>query len=254
MNGLFDVEGKVALVTGGSRGIGRMIARGLVAAGARVYITSRSGCDETARELSREGHCLPLQADLSEEAGIQTLVAELLSVESALHILVHSAGAHHVGTVEEHSIEAWDEIWAVNVKAFFRLVQELLPAMKAGAKPDDPARVIALGSADGARVPQMDVYAYGASKAALHHLVGHLAHRLARQGVTVNAISPGAFPTDMLRPAVEEWGEEMVMKQVPMQRFGGPNDIEAAVLYLASRGGSYVTGAVLPVDGGLTLI
>ena len=253
MNDLFDVEGKVALVTGGSRGIGRMIARGLVARGALVYITARTGCEETAHELSKEGRCLPLQADLSQEASVRALAAELRSAEPALHVLVHSAGAHHVGSLEDHSIAAWDDIWSVNVKAFFHLVQELQPELKAAAKPGDPARVIALGSADGMHVPPMDVYAYAASKAALHHLVAHLARKLARQGITVNAISPGAFPTNMLRPALEKWGEEAVTKAVPMRRFGEPSDIEAAVLYLVSRGGSYVTGAILPVDGGLAL-
>ncbi|MBJ19176.1 MAG: SDR family oxidoreductase [bacterium] len=249
-----DVEGKVALVTGGSRGIGRMIARGLVAAGAKVYIASRTGSEETARELSREGLCLPLQADLSQEAGLLAVAEALRSAEGALHVLVHSAGAHHVASLEDHSPQAWDELWSINVKAFFRLVQEFQPQLRQASRPGDPARVIALGSADGARVPQMDVYAYAASKAALHHLVTHLARRLARRGITVNAISPGAFPTDMLRPALEQWGEETVNKQVPMQRFGEPGDIEAAILYLVSRGGSYVTGAVLPVDGGLALV
>ncbi len=251
---LFDVSGKVALVTGGSRGIGRMIAKGLVDAGAKVYITSRTGCEEAAAELSRAGECLPLPADLSSEEGVGSVARALRSAEPALHVLVHSAGAHHVAPLEEHAPEAWDEVWSVNVKSFFRLVQELQPELRAAARPGDPARVIAMGSADGARVPQMDVYAYGASKAGLHHLVAHLARRLARRGITVNAISPGAFPTDMLRPAIDEWGEETVMQQVPMRRFGEPSDIEAAVLYLASRGGSYVTGAVIPVDGGLTLV
>ena len=182
MTELFGVAGKVALVTGGSRGIGRMIARGLVAGGATVYITSRRGCEETARELSKlsgEGHCYPIQADLSEKAGIRTLAAELRRAETELHVFVHSAAAHHIESLEDHSAEAWNEIWAVNVQAFFRLVQEFLPEMTAAARPGDPARVIALGSADGVRVPQMEVYAYGASKAALHHLVAHLARKLA---------------------------------------------------------------------------
>jgi NAD(P)-dependent dehydrogenase (short-subunit alcohol dehydrogenase family) len=231
-----------------------MIARGLVAAGAKVYIASRTGCEDTARELSEEGQCLPLPADLSNEAGIRSLADALRSAEPALHVLVHSAGAHHVAALEDHSPEAWDDVWSVNVKAFFRLVQELQPELRAAARPGDPARVIALGSADGARVPQMDVYAYGASKAGLHHLVAHLARRLASRAITVNAISPGAFATDMLRPALDEWGEETVTRQVPMRRFGEAADIEAAVLYLVSRGGAYVTGAILPVDGGLALV
>ena len=231
-----------------------MIARGLVAAGARVYITARRGCQESAAELSREGTCIALPADLSLEAEILALSQALRDAEPALHVLVHSAGVHHVASLEDHAASAWDEAWSVNVKAFFRLVQELLPEMRAAARPGDPSRLIALGSADGARVPQMDVYAYGASKAGLHHLVAHLARKLAREGITVNAISPGAFATDMLRPALEEWGEEKVTRQVPMRRFGGAADIEAAVRYLVSRGGSYVTGAVLPVDGGLALV
>ena len=251
---LFSVEGKVALVTGGSRGIGRMIARALVAGGARVYVASRTSCEEAARELSGDGRCLALRADLSDDTGVRALAAALRAAEPALHVLVHSAGAHHVGSLEEHASAAWDEVWSINVKALFRLVQELLPQLEAAVRPGDPARIIALGSADGAHVPQMDVYAYGASKAGLHHLVAHLARKLARRGVTVNAISPGAFPTDMLRPALETWGEEVVRKRVPMRRLGEPTDIEAAVLYLASRGGAYVTGAILPVDGGLALV
>lgn len=251
---LFAVEGKVALVTGGSRGIGRMIARGLVRAGARVYVSARRGCPEAAAELSREGSCFGLPADLSQESGIHSLSQALRAVEPALHVLVHSAGVHHVDSLEDHPASAWDEAWSLNVKAFFRLTQELLPELRAGARPGDPSRLIALGSADGVRVPQMDVYAYGASKAGLHHLVGHLARKLAREGITVNAISPGAFPTDMLRAALEEWGEEQVIRQVPMRRFGGSEDIDAAVRYLVSRGGAYVTGAVLPVDGGLSLV
>ena len=250
---LFSVEGKVALVTGGSRGIGRMIARGLVSAGAKVYIASRSGGEETARELSKEGECLALQADISNEAGIRTLVEALRLAEPALHILVHSAGAHHVAPIEEHSPEAWDEAWSLNVKAVFRLVQELLPELEAAASPGDPARVIAIGSADGLSVPKMDVYAYAASKAGLHHLVAHLARRLARRRITVNAVAPGAFPTDMLGAALERWGEEGVTKAVPLRRFGEPSDVEGAVLYLASRAGAYVTGAIVPVDGGMSL-
>ncbi|MFP8877633.1 MAG: SDR family oxidoreductase [Myxococcota bacterium] len=252
--GRFGVEDKVALVTGGSRGIGKMIARGLVAGGAKVYITSRRGCEETAAELSAEGICLPLPADLSEEAGIRAIGEQLRAAEPALHVLVHAAGVHHVAPVEDHAAAAWDETWSVNVKSFFRLVQELLPGLRAASSPADPARVIALGSVDGLRVPQMDVYAYGASKAGLHHLVGHLARKLAREEITVNAISPGAFATDMLRAALETWGEEAVTRQIPMRRFGAPDDIEAAIRYLVSPGGSYVTGAILPVDGGLALV
>jgi NAD(P)-dependent dehydrogenase (short-subunit alcohol dehydrogenase family) len=250
---LFSVAGKVALVTGGSRGIGRMIARGLVAGGAKVYVASRSGCEKAAQELSREGACLPLPVDLSDDSCLREVAARLRTAEPELHVLVHSAAVHHVAPLEEHAPGAWDDAWSTNVKALFRLVQELLPRIEAAARPGDPARVIALGSPDGERVPQMDVYAYGASKAGLHQLVAHLARKLARRGITVNAISPGAFPTDMLRAALEQFGAEAVMRQVPLRRFGEPQDAEAAVLYLASRAGAYVTGAILPVDGGLTL-
>ncbi|MCH2171809.1 SDR family oxidoreductase [Myxococcota bacterium] len=251
---LFDVQGRVALVTGGSRGIGRMIAHGLVKEGAKVYITARTGCEATAEELSRDGECHPLPADLADEAGVDALVSGMSAAESKLHILVHSAAAHHVAPLEEHSAEAWDRSWSVNVKALFLLVQGLLPALESAGRPEDPARVVALGSADGLRVPPMDVYAYGASKAGLHHLVTHLARKLARRAITVNAISPGAFPTDMLGAALDQYGEKAVTRAIPMRRFGASSDIEAAVLYLVSRGGAYVTGAVLPVDGGLALV
>jgi NAD(P)-dependent dehydrogenase (short-subunit alcohol dehydrogenase family) len=231
-----------------------MIARGLVMGGAKVYITARTGCEATAEELSQHGECLALPADLADEAGVSALATALRAAEPRLHVLVHSAAAHHVAPLEEHAAAAWDQAWSVNVKALFLLVQELLPRLEAAGQPGDPARVIALGSADGLRVPPMDVYAYGASKAGLHHLVAHLARKLARKGVTVNAISPGAFPTDMLGAALEQYGEEAVTRTIPMRRFGEAADIEAAVLYLVSRGGAYVTGVVLPVDGGLAQV
>jgi NAD(P)-dependent dehydrogenase (short-subunit alcohol dehydrogenase family) len=257
VQGLFSVAGKVALVTGGSRGIGAMIARGLAAGGARVYVASRDAarCEEVARELSKagpgSGHALP--ADLASEEGVRALAVAFADREPALHVLVHDAARAHVAPLAEHRARDFEEIFALNATAAFLLVQQLLPRLEAAAAAGDPARVVNVGSADGIRVPALESYAYGASKAALHHLTRHLARRLARRGITVNAIAPGSFATDMLRPVLERYGESQVVEAAPLARLGTPEDAVGAVLFLASRAGAFVTGAILPVDGGLSL-
>ncbi len=252
------MEGKVALVTGGSRGIGFMIARGLALGGARVYIASRDAarCEAAARELSGAagaGACAALPADLSSEAGVQALAAAFAEREPALHLLVHDAALQRTAPLAEHSGRDFEEIFALNVTAAFLLVRELLPRLEAAAAPGDPARVVHVGSADGIRVPALESYAYGASKAALHHLTRHLARRLARRRITVNAIAPGSFATDMLAPVLERYGESQVVDATPLARLGAPEDVAGGVLFLASRAGAFVTGAILPVDGGLSL-
>jgi len=249
------LEGKVALVTGGARGIGAMIARALASAGARLYIVGRDAgsCARTAQEIRvAGGTCEPLPADLGSEAGIAAVCAAVRARESALHVLVNNAALHWVEPIDRHVGERWDAMWALNVKAPFQLVVGLLDRLQAAAAPGDPARVINIGSADGSRVPALEVYAYGASKAALHHLTRHLARRLARRGITVNCIAPGPFDTEMFAPVKAALGERAV-EAVPLKRIGSAEDAAGTALYLASRASAYVTGMILPLDGGLAL-
>ena len=245
-----SIEGKVALVTGGARGIGAMIARGLVEAGARVYIVSRDAerCARTADELG----VLPIPADLADPAGREHVAEELARRESGLHVLVNNAAMHWRAPLEEQIGSRWDDIFALNVRAPFELTVGLLPLLEAAAQERDPARVINIGSADGLRIPALETYAYGASKAALHHLTRHMARRLARRHITVNAVAPGAFDTDMLAPVIEEYGDG-VAKSSPLKRIAGGDDIAGVAVFLASRASAYITGAVLPVDGGMAI-
>jgi NAD(P)-dependent dehydrogenase (short-subunit alcohol dehydrogenase family) len=249
---LFSVEGKVVLVTGGAAGIGAMIARGLVEAGARVYVTSRSRerGEAFAAGLAAGDACRALRADLASDAGVERLADELAGREPALHVLVNNAAAHFVAPFHEHTGPAWEQMFAVNVRAAFELTRRLADRLEAAATPADPARVINIGSADGLRIPALEAYAYGASKAALHHLTRHLARRLSRRHITVNAIAPGPFDTEMLEPVLSELGER-VAAAVPLKRLGTPEDAVGAALFLASRAGAYVTGSILSVDGGM---
>jgi NAD(P)-dependent dehydrogenase (short-subunit alcohol dehydrogenase family) len=251
---LFSIEGKVAVVTGGSRGIGIMIARGLVEAGARVYISSRKAdvCDQAAADLSKQGECISIPTDLSTSDGVDHLASELAARESALHILVNNAGATWGAPIEEFPEEAFDKIWAVNVKAIFYLTIKTLPLLRKAASPDDPARVINIGSIDGLKVPYFENYAYSASKAAVHMLTRHMAHTLNKDHITVNAIAPGLFPSKMTNFVFESMGEETLGQGIPLGRVGKPEDAAGAAIYLASRAGAYLTGAVIPVDGGVS--
>jgi NAD(P)-dependent dehydrogenase (short-subunit alcohol dehydrogenase family) len=254
MSDLFSVKGKTAVVTGGSRGIGFMIARGLVDAGARVYISSRKAgvCDEVAAELSNYGECFSVPADLGTSEGLDHLAARLAERESALHILVNNAGATWGAPIEEYPDEAFDKIWAVNVKAIFHLTVKLLPLLRKAATPDDPGRVINIGSIDGLRVPYFENYAYSASKAAVHMLTRHMAHTLHKDNITVNAIAPGLFPSKMTNFIFEQMGADQLGGGIPLGRVGQPDDVAGTTIYLASRAGSYLTGAVIPVDGGVS--
>ncbi len=249
---MFSVKGKVVLVTGGSRGIGLMIARGFVEAGAKVYISSRKKqvCDQVARELSELGNCISVPADLSSEAGVEQLAGEIAGRESSLHVLVNNAGANWGAPFADYPASAFDKLFALNVKAVFLLTRELVPLLEQAARPGDPARVINVGSADGVRPPALEVYAYGASKAALHHLTRHLARKLARQLITVNAVAPGPFESKMMEAKLEKLREQ-VIAAVPLRRIGEPEDMAGIAIYLASRAGAYVTGTVISVDGGM---
>lgn len=252
---LFSLQGKTALVTGGSRGIGAMVARGLVEAGVRTYISSRKVdvCDATADELSAFGECVSMPADLSTDEGARRLAGTLREREQALDILVNNAGATWGAPLTDYPESAFDKLWNVNVKAPFRLTTELLPLLRAAASTDDPARVVNVGSVDGLVVSRSENYAYGATKAAIHHLTRQLAHRLVEDRITVNAVAPGPFDTRMLAFALEtDEGRMRMAEHVPLGRIGRPEDLAGTVIYLSSRAGSYLSGVVIPVDGGLS--
>jgi len=248
---LFSVEGKVALVTGGSRGIGLMIARGFALAGAKVYVASRKkdACDAVAAELSKVGTCLAMPADLATPDGARALAREFRAEEPALHVLVNNAGANWGAPLEEFPDAAWDKVLDLNVKNVFRLTAELLPALRAAAAPGDPARVINIGSIDGLAPPMLDTYAYSSSKAAVHMLTRHLARKLAPE-VTVNAVAPGPFESKMMAATLDAFGDA-IRASNPMKRIGEPEDMAGIALYLASRAGAFVNGVVIPVDGGM---
>ena len=255
LSSLFSVDGKVAVVTGGSRGIGLMIAEGLVRAGAEVVISSRKAdvCDEVAAQLSEVGSCESMPADLSTPDGVDALAAAVAARHDAVHLLVNNAGATWGAPMDDYPDEAWDKVHATNVKAPFRLTAKLLPQLRAAATEDDPARVINIGSVYGIRVPDTENYAYAASKAAVHMVTRQMAHRLVRDHINVNAIAPGPFRSKMMAFVLDaEGGEELVASSVPMGRIGRPEDVVGATLFLASRAGSYLTGAVIPVDGGIS--
>ncbi len=250
---LFSIQDKVALVTGGSRGIGLMIARGFVEAGARVYISSRKAavCEEVAAELSKVGTCVALPADVSTESEARRLAEELGARESELHILVNNAGANWGAPYAEYPDSAWDKVLALNVKAVFHLTRALTPQLERASRPGDPARVINVGSVDGISVPLLETFAYSSSKAAVHMLTRHLAKRLAAQGITVNAIAPGPFESKMMEATLERF-RDSIEASCPLGRIGEPEDMAGVAIYLASRAGAYVTGALIPVDGGIS--
>jgi NAD(P)-dependent dehydrogenase (short-subunit alcohol dehydrogenase family) len=251
---LFSIEGKTALVTGGGRGIGKMIAAGFVEAGAKVYIASRKFdvCQAAAAELSEIGECIPLQADLSTEPGCQALGELMTAREERLDILVNNAGAAWGVPLADFDDAAFDRSLALNVKGTFHLTKSLLPLLEAAGTPDEPARVINLGSVDGLRVPVLEVYGYSASKAAVHMLTRHLAKKLAPR-ITVNAIAPGPFQTQMMASTLAAAGDA-IAASLPLKRIGRPDDMAGVAIFLASRAGSYLTGAIIPVDGGLSTV
>ena len=249
---LFSVEGKIVLVTGGSRGIGLMIASGFVTNGARVYISSRKSdvCDRVAEELSAIGTCISIPTDLSKPQGRAALVEALGSRESRLDVLVNNAGAAWGAPIEEYPEEGWDKVMSLNVKSVFMLTRDLVPLLEKSATPEDPARVINIGSIDGIHVPFADNYAYSASKAAVHHLTRVLAVRLADRHIAVNAIAPGPFESKMMEWTLEHF-RTFIEESCPRKRIGRPADMAGVALYLASPAGAYVNGAVIPVDGGI---
>ena len=252
---LFSVRGRTALVTGGSRGIGLMVARGLVEAGAEVVISSRKAdaCERAAAELSELGTCVAIPADLSSAEGARALAAATAERLPRLDLLVNNAGATWGAPLEEFPESGWDKILSTNVEGIFHLTVALLAPLRAAAAADGPARVINVGSIDGLRVPSLENYSYSASKAAVHMLTRHLAKRLAGEQITVNAIAPGPFESKMTAFMLDDPGaRELVEQTVPLGRIGAPEDVVGTTLFLASRAGAYLTGTVIPLDGGIT--
>ena len=251
MKNLFSVEGKVVLVTGGSRGIGEMIARGYVENGAKVYISSRKAevCDRVAEELSEFGTCISLPFDLGGMAGIEGLANAIKERESRLDVLVNNAGATWGAPIDDYPEDGWDKTVDLNVKSIFFLTQKLLPLLRAAATAEEPSRVINIASVNGIEPPALETYAYSTSKAGCIMLTRHLAKRLAPEHILVNAIAPGPFPSKMMAATLAQAGDA-IAKNNPRGRIGQPEDIAGVAIFLGSRASAYTTGAVVPCDGG----
>ena len=251
MQDLFSLKGRCALITGGSRGIGRMIAEGFLAQGARVYISARkaAACDKTAEELSAIGPCVSLPADVSTTEGVQALVKAFSAYESTLDILVNNAGAAWGAPFDEFPENGWDKVVDLNLKAPFFLTQALHGHLSKAAQ-QHVAKVINIASIDGVSVNPQETYSYAASKSGLIHLTRRMALRLAKDNIAVSAIAPGAFASEMNKDARDH--ADAVSARIPAGRVGTPEDMAGAAIYLASRAGDYVVGSTLVVDGGAT--
>jgi NAD(P)-dependent dehydrogenase (short-subunit alcohol dehydrogenase family) len=251
MKALFDVRDKVVLVTGGSRGIGEMIATGFVENGAKVYISSRKAevCEAIAAELSTRGTCVALPFDLGGMAGIEGLAAALAAREAKLDVLVNNAGAAWGEPIDSYSESGWDKVVDLNMKAPFFLAQKMLPLLRAAASADRPARIINIASINGIAPPELETYAYSSSKAGCIMLTRHLAKRLAGEHILVNAIAPGPFQSQMMAATLATHGDAIRARN-PLKRIGQPEDVAGVAIFLASRASAYTTGAVIPCDGG----
>lgn len=252
---LFSLKGRVALITGGSRGIGKMIAKGFIAQGARVYISARKAdaCEKTAKELSADGGvCVALPADASTMEGMQSLAAQFAKHEAKLDILVNNAGTAWLAEFDAFPEKGWDKVVDLNLKTPFFLTQALAGALRAAATRDQPAKVINIVSVDGLSVSPEETYSYAASKAGLIHMTRRMALRLIEDDIVVSAIAPGAFASDMNINA-RDHGDELA-RRIPSRRLGTDEDMAGTAIYLASRAGDYVVGSTIIVDGGISYL
>lgn len=251
MENLFNLNGKIALVTGGSRGIGAMIAEGFVRNGVKTYISSRKSdpCNKKAKELSKYGECISIPADLTDMNEMDKLVTKIKDKETKLNILVNNAGAAWGASFDDFPEIGWDKVMDTNVKSVFFLTQKLVDILETSASTSDPSRIINIGSIDGLGIPRAETYSYPASKAAVHQLTKVLANRLANRNINVNAIAPGPFQSNMMAHTLEEYGEQ-IKSSVPRGRIGVPEDMAGASIFLSSKASSYITGSIIPVDGG----
>jgi NAD(P)-dependent dehydrogenase (short-subunit alcohol dehydrogenase family) len=254
---LFSLREKTALVTGGSRGIGRMIAEAYLRAGATVFISARKpdACERAADELGALGTCVPLPADVSQESGRAALVAAIRNYTSQLDILVNNAGTNWAAPYAEYPVDGFRKVLDLNVSAVFFMTRELTALLEVSAREGDPGRVINVGSMDGLQVPTIlpgGTFAYSASKAAVHHLTRTLAVELAPKRITVNAIAPGYFESKMTAHVLRDH-RETIESACPLRRIGAPEDMAGVAIYLASRAGAFTTGTVIPIDGGTSL-
>ena len=251
MKNLFDLNGKTALVTGGSRGIGAMIAEGFVKNNVKTYITSRKAedCNNKAKELSEFGECISVPTDLTDMNEMNKLVSQIKDKEEKLNILVNNAGAAWGASFDDFPENGWDKVMDTNVKSVFFLTQKLADILEKSASNTDPSRIINVGSIDGIGIPRAETYSYPASKAAIHQLTRVLANRLAKRNINVNAIAPGPFQSNMMAHTLREHGEE-IKSSVPRGRIGVPEDMAGVSIFLSSKASSYITGSIIPVDGG----
>jgi NAD(P)-dependent dehydrogenase (short-subunit alcohol dehydrogenase family) len=254
LNALFGVKNKCVVVTGGSKGIGLMIASGFVQNGARVYIFSRNPATEIAAALSEKGPgvCVSMTCDVSDRAQIDAVVAQVSAKESGgVHVLVNNSGATWGSSFDETPRKSWDKLNAVNVVGLFECSQAFMPLLEKTASVESPARIINIASIDGIHTPAIEEYAYAATKAGVLHLTRVMAGYLSKRNVTCNSISPGLFPSKMGSQVLDVLGEELVNKSIPLGRAGRPSDIASASLFLAGQGGAYTTGANIVIDGGV---
>lgn len=257
IDSLFNVQGKVTLVTGGGSGIGTMATEALVRAGCRVYIASRrlESCEAVAEEYNAmgPGSVIAMQADLSTEEGTRALAGALGEREDSLDVLVNNSGMTWGAPFDEFPRSKWDEVMALNVSAVADLTKNLMPMLRKAGTAQDPARIVNLGSVVGTRAASNQAYSYGASKAAIHHLTKMLANEFGSMHITVNAIAPGPFPSRMMAHVIRDDARKKAMEaRVPLHRVGEPEDIAGVLLMLCSRAGAYITGGIIPLDGGLS--
>ena len=252
INQLFGVAGKTVLVTGGAKGIGAAIAVAFVKAGAKVFICSRDldSCKALAAQVKDYGECTALACNIADDADRKRFAGEFRGLVPRLDVLINNAGALWAAPIEEYPESGWDKVFDLNVRGTFFLIKELLPVLQAAASAEDPARIINVGSINALYIPKHETYAYTASKAALHHLTRHLAAQLAPRHIVANVIAPGQFPSKMLKGTVEKKGADALLANIPLGRLVNESDMAGAALYLASKAGAYLTGIVIPVDGG----